>query len=106
MRNPEETVGFLGGLNSEESACNAGDLHGWESWFQSLGLEDSLEKGMLTHSRILPWRIPWTEKPGGLQSTGSQRVRHDQVTNTFTFLLKNNGEASVTGERMRENGSR
>ena len=40
----------------------------------SLGLEDPLEKGMATHSSILPWRIPWTEEPGGLQSIGSQRV--------------------------------
>ena len=41
------------------------------------GQEDSLEKGMATHSSILPWRTPWTEEPGGLQSMGSQRVRHD-----------------------------
>ena len=38
----------------------------WETWFQSLGQEDSLEKGMATHSNILVWRIPWTEEPGGL----------------------------------------
>ena len=43
----------------------------------SLGQEDPLEKGMATHSSILSWRIPWTEVPGGLQSMGSQRVRHD-----------------------------
>ena len=43
---------------------------------QSLGPEDTLEKGMTTHSSILVWRISWTEKPGGLQSTGSQRVGH------------------------------
>ena len=48
-----------------------------ETWVQSLGREDLLEKEMATHSRILAWRIPWTEEPGGLQSTGSQRVRHD-----------------------------
>jgi len=41
------------------------------------GWEDSLEEGMATHSNILAWRIPWTEEPGGLQSRGSQRVRHD-----------------------------
>ena len=41
-----------------------------------LGLEDPLEEGMATHSSILAWRIPWTEEPGGLQSMGSQRVRH------------------------------
>ena len=48
-----------------------------ESWVQSLGWEDPLEKGMATHSSILVWRIPWTEEPGGLQSIGSQRVGHD-----------------------------
>ena len=42
----------------------------WETWVQSLGREDPLEKEMATHSRILAWRIPWTEEPGGLQSTG------------------------------------
>ena len=49
----------------------------WEMWVQSLGREDSLEKGMATPSSILAWRIPRTEEPGGLQSTGSQRVGHD-----------------------------
>ena len=44
---------------------------------QSLGWEDSLEKEMATHSSILTWRILWTEEPGGLQSTGSQRVGHN-----------------------------
>ena len=44
---------------------------------QSLGQEDPLETGMATHSSILAWRIPWTEEPGGLQSTGSQKVRCD-----------------------------
>ena len=48
-----------------------------ETWDQSLGQEDPLKKGMATHSSILVWRIPGTEEPGRLQSTGSQRVRHD-----------------------------
>ena len=48
-----------------------------ETWVQSLGWEDALEEGMATHSSVLAWRIPWTEEPGGLQSTGSQRVGHD-----------------------------
>ena len=48
-----------------------------ETQVQSLGQEDSLEKGMATHSIILAWRIPWTEEPGGLQSMVSQRVGHD-----------------------------
>ena len=48
-----------------------------ETQVQALGQEDALEKGMATHSSILVWRIPWTEEPGGLQSMGSQKVRHD-----------------------------
>ena len=55
----------------------------------SLGQEDPPEEGMATHSSILAWRIPGTEKPGGLQSTGSQRVRHDQAhTGTQTSSVK------------------
>ena len=48
-----------------------------ETWVQSLGQEDPLEKEMVTHSSILAWRIPWTEKPGRLQSMGLHRVGHD-----------------------------
>jgi len=48
-----------------------------ETWVQSLGQEDPLEKEMATYSSILAWRIPWTEEPGGLQSTGLQRVGHN-----------------------------
>ena len=48
-----------------------------ETRVQSLGREDPLEEGMATHSSILARRIPWTEEPGGLQSVGSQRVRHN-----------------------------
>ena len=48
-----------------------------ETCIQSLGWKDPLEKGVATHSSILAWRVPWTEEPGGLQSMGSQRVRHD-----------------------------
>ena len=54
------------------------NLPAWqETWVQSLGGEDPLEKGMATHSSILAWRIPWAEEAGGLQSMGSQRVGHD-----------------------------
>ena len=63
--------GFPDGSDGKESACNAGDL-GLIS-----GLGRSLEKGMVTHSSILAWRIPWTEEPGGLQFMRSQRIRHD-----------------------------
>ena len=48
-----------------------------ETRVRSLGWEDPLEKEMVTHSSILAWRIPWTEEPGGLQSTESQRIEHD-----------------------------
>ena len=47
-----------------------------ETWVQSLGQEDPLEKGMATHATILAWRILWTEEPGRLQSMGSQRLGH------------------------------
>ena len=48
-----------------------------EIWVRSLDWEDPLEKEMATHSSTLAWKIPWTEEPGRLQSTGSQRVGHD-----------------------------
>ena len=48
-----------------------------ETWVRSLGWEDPLEEGMEAHSSILAWYIQWTEEPGGLQSIGSHRVRHD-----------------------------
>ena len=57
---------FPGGLDGKASACNG------ETRLQSLGREDPLEKAMATHSSILAWKIPWTEEPGRLQSTGSQ----------------------------------
>ena len=55
-----------------------------ETWFHSLGGEDPLEKEIATHSSILASKIPWTEKPGRLQSMGSLRVGHDF---TFTFIF-------------------
>ena len=54
-----------------------------ETWVRSLGREDPLEKEMAIHSSILAWRIPWMEKPSRLQSTGSQRVRHDWATSPW-----------------------
>ena len=48
-----------------------------ETWVQSLGQEDLLEKEMATHSSTLAWKIPWAEEPGRLQPVGSQRVRHN-----------------------------
>ena len=62
-------LGFPGDSDGKELVCSAG--------VQSLGQRDPLEKEMATHSSILAWRIPWTEKPSGLQSTGLQRAGHD-----------------------------
>ena len=56
----------------------------WEIPVQILSQEDPREKRMATHSNILAWRIPWTEEPGGLQSMGLQRIRHDWATYTHT----------------------
>ena len=72
----------LGGSEVKASACNVGDLGLIPGW------EDPLEKAMATHSSILAWRIPWLEEPGGLQSTGSQRVRHDRATSLHFYFAK------------------
>ena len=58
-----------------------------ETQVPSVGWEDPLEKGMVTHSIILAWRSPWTEEPGGLQSMGSQRAGRDWAATTFTFIV-------------------
>ena len=70
----------------------------WETRVRSLGREDPLEKEMATHSSILAWEIPWMEEPGGLQSTGSQRVRHDWVT---SLSLHSAGEASQAAQWLK-----
>ena len=64
-------MGFPGGSEGKASACNAGDP------VRSLGQEDPLGTEMAPHSSTLAWKIPWTEKPGRLQSMGSQRVGHN-----------------------------
>ena len=61
---------------------------------RSLGQEDPLEEEMATHSSILAWRIPWTEEPGGLQSIGLQRVRHNE--HSCTHLSSDNTEHGLT----------
>ena len=66
-----------------------------ETRVQSLGQEDLLEKGMATHFGIHAWRISWTEEPGGLQSMGSQRVRHNWRTTAFTFSNMTTGDLRV-----------
>ena len=58
---------------------------GQETWIQSPGRKDALEKEMATHSSILAWEIPWTEEPGRLHSMGLQRVRHNWLIHTFTI---------------------
>ena len=58
-----------------------------ETWVQSLGQEDPLEKETATHSSTLAWKIPWTEEPGRLQSMGSQRVGHDWATSRMHYGL-------------------
>ena len=57
----------------------------------SLGWKDPLEKEMATHSSNVAWKIPWTEEPGGLQSMGSQRVRHDWATYSYSYTVKGFG---------------
>ena len=59
----------------------------WETWVQTLGEEDPLEKGMATHSSILAWSIPWTEELGRLQSMELQRIGHKWVTNTTLSIM-------------------
>ena len=65
-----------------------------ETWVQSLGQEVLLEKGKATHSSIHAWKIPWTKEPGGLQSMGLQRVRHDWAASllslNFYWYCQNN----------------
>ena len=75
----------LGGFPGKESVARQ------ETWIWSLGQEDPLEKGMATHSSILPWRIPCTEEQGRLQSMEWQRVGHDWATNTFIFRITYRG---------------
>ena len=69
---------FLKSFPMAQSVKNLPEMQ--ETWVQSLGQKDPLEKEMATPSGILAWRIPWTEELGELQSMGSQRVGHDLVT--------------------------
>ena len=73
-------MGFLGDSAGKESACQCRRHETTSLMLQSLDWEDPMEKEMATHSSILAWRIPWMEESGGLQSRGSQRVRHDWST--------------------------
>ena len=66
--------GFPSGASGKKPTCQCRRLK--EMWIQSLNQEDLLEEGMATDPSILAWRTPWTEEPGRLQFTGSQRVGH------------------------------
>ena len=70
-----------------ESTCSA---EAQEAWIWSLGWKDPLEESMATYSSILAWEIPWTEEPAGLQSMGSQRVRHDwsDLAHTHAYMRR------------------
>ena len=67
-------ISFMAALVVKNLPADAGDIKNVGS---ILGWEDPLEQGMATHSSILAWKIPWTEKPDGLQSMGLQRIGHD-----------------------------
>ena len=69
-----------------------------ETWVWSLGWEDPLEKEMASHASILAWKISWTEEPRGLQSMGSQRVRHNWATNTY--LTRSSSHSSLMAQRV------
>ena len=77
LASPQEA--FLGDSDSKDSACSAGD------WGQSLGQEDTLERGMATHSRILAWKTPWTEDPGSYSPWGHKEVDTTEQLNTNTL---------------------
>ena len=70
-----------------------------ETQVPSLGRENPLEKEMATHSSILAWRIPWTEEPGGLQSTGSQRVGHNWATSLSLSFFPLTSSIGITSEK-------
>ena len=77
----------------------------WETWVGFLGQEAPLEKEMTTHSSILVWRIPWTEEPGGQQSTGSQRVGHNWMTSLSVLLLLHQLNFSLSGTSSQRLGT-
>ena len=76
-------LGFPGGTSGKEPTCQCRDIRDLGS---VPGSGRSPEEGLATRSSILSWRIPWTEEPGGLQSMGSQRVRHNWSTLPLTYF--------------------
>ena len=81
-----------------------------DTWVRSLGREDPLEKEMATHSSTLAWKIPWSEKPGRLQSMGSQRVGHNWATSLHNFIsfcrIRNNVYTTYSTQSSRKWNSR
>ena len=78
-----------------------------EIWVWSLGCEDTLEKGMVTHSNSLAWRIPWTEEPGWLQSMGSQSRKqlsdlHTQSYRVILHTIKKNKQLVIKHLKLNE----
>ena len=74
-----------------------------ETWVQSLHQKDSLEKEMATHSSVLAWRISWTEKPGGLQSMGSQKSQirlSNYLSDVLGTKLETSSDAKVSGPHL------
>ena len=85
---PDVQAGFRKGRGTrDQSVKNLPAVQ--ETWVRSLVWEDPLEKETAAHSSILAWKISWTEEPGGLQSMGSQRVRHDWAINTHRDQIAN-----------------
>ena len=86
------TVGYWGGLCKIQASLVAQLVKSlpamWETWVQSLGWEDPLEKEMATHSNTLVWTIPWTEEPDRLPFVGSHRAGHDWMTNTSLSYVR------------------
>ena len=87
----------LGLLREAQTVKNLPALRAIQVW--TLDWEDLLEKGLASHSRIPAWRISWTEEPGGLQSVGSQRVRHDWATNTHMRRSEDDHRGTVISQR-------
>ena len=80
LRHWAEILGF----SMSQMVKNPPEVQQTQVW--SLGWEGPLEKKMATHSSILAWKIPWREEPGGLESMGSKRIRHNRAANTSSFL--------------------
>ena len=93
-------VGFPGGASGKELNCQCRTKR---CGFEALGREDPLEESMAPNSSIFAWKLPWAEEPGGLQSIGLQRVRHDQ--NNLAHMSRYKLVSSYTVDLMNSVGS-